>query len=108
MPPYLEKNRYLEDKFSYKATGILVLEDRSYFYGRLLTPISNISGEICFNTGMTGYQEVISDPSYAQQIIIFSFPHIGNVGVNAQDQESSKSYISGIIIGNIPSNPSNF
>lgn len=76
MPSYLARNRSLESTLSYKPTGILVLEDGSYFYGQLLTPTSDMSGEICFNTGMTGYQEVISDPSYAQQIVVFSFPHL--------------------------------
>ncbi len=109
MASYLEKKRSCwESALSYNPTGVLVLEDGSYFYGRLLTPVSDMSGEICFNTGMTGYQEVISDPSYAQQIVVFSFPHIGNVGVNETDQESSKSYLSGIIIGDAPTDPSNF
>jgi len=93
---------------SYKPTGILVLEDGSHFYGHHLTPNSDTEGEICFNTAMTGYQEVISDPSYAAQIVVFSFPHIGNVGVNDDDQESSKSYLNGIIMGTPPTNPSNF
>lgn len=108
MPSYLARNRSLESTLSYKPTGILVLEDGSYFYGQLLTPTSDMSGEICFNTGMTGYQEVISDPSYAQQIVVFSFPHIGNVGANKDDQEASKNCLSGIIIGDIPTDHSNF
>lgn len=92
----------------YKPNGILVLEDGSYFYGQLLTNKSPMNGEICFNTGMTGYQEVISDPSYAQQIVVFSFPHIGNVGINTRDEESANIYLNGIIMGDIPTAPSNF
>lgn len=65
-------------------------------------------GEICFNTGMTGYQESITDPSYYNQIINFTFPHIGNVGVNKDDMESNKIYAKGIITRNMPSIDSNY
>jgi len=97
----------MEPSLSYQPNGILVLEDGSYFYGKSLTNSSPVEGEICFNTGMTGYQEVISDPSYAKQIVIFSFPHVGNVGVNEDDEESSKTALNGIILGDLPTPPSN-
>ncbi|MAI97504.1 MAG: carbamoyl phosphate synthase small subunit [Rhodobacteraceae bacterium] len=66
------------------------------------------TGELCFNTAMTGYQEIISDPSYADQIIVFTFPHIGNVGVNREDNESQKPRARGIITRLKPTNPSNW
>jgi carbamoyl-phosphate synthase small subunit len=85
----------------------LILEDGVYFYGRLLGPQDGQQGEICFNTGMTGYQEIISDPSYTNQIVVFSFPHVGNVGVNTEDNESKKTYLNGIILGDFPTAPTN-
>jgi carbamoyl-phosphate synthase small subunit len=71
-----------------KTTAVLVLADGTVVEGRGLGAIGESSGEVCFNTAMTGYQEVITDPSYAGQIITFTFPHIGNVGVNNQDIET--------------------
>ena len=58
--------------------------------------------ELCFNTSMTGYQEILTDPSYYKQILTFTFPHIGNVGTNLEDYESSKSHVSGIITSSMP------
>ena len=66
-------------------TGILVLEDGSFFKGNGFGFECTTTGEVCFNTSITGYQEIISDPSYAGQIINFTFPHIGNVGTNNDD-----------------------
>jgi carbamoyl-phosphate synthase small subunit len=70
------------------ATGVLVLSDGSVAWGRGFGATGSAVGEVCFNTAMTGYQEVMTDPSYAGQIVTFTFPHIGNVGVNAEDMES--------------------
>ena len=70
--------------------GILVLENKSIFKGIGIGYEGTATGEVCFNTSITGYQEIISDPSYAGQIINFTFPHIGNVGTNKQDNESEK------------------
>ncbi len=89
-------------------TGILVLEDGTFFKGHGFGFESTISGEVCFNTSITGYQEIISDPSYAGQIINFTFPHIGNVGVNNDDHESDKIWTRGIILNSEISNPSNY
>ena len=75
-------------KISKIHTGILVLEDKTVFKGFGIGYQGTATGEICFNTSLTGYQEIISDPSYAGQIINFTFPHIGNVGTNNQDLES--------------------
>ena len=89
-------------------TGILVLEDGSFFRGYGFGFEKTITGEICFNTSITGYQEIISDPSYAGQIINFTFPHIGNVGTNDDDHESDKIWTRGIILNSEISNPSNY
>ncbi|SMC91008.1 glutamine-hydrolyzing carbamoyl-phosphate synthase small subunit [Novosphingobium sp. B1] len=70
------------------ATGVLVLADGSVAWGRGFGATGAAVGEVCFNTAMTGYQEVMTDPSYAAQIVTFTFPHIGNVGTNAEDMES--------------------
>ena len=79
-------------------TGLLVLEDGSFFKGHGFGFESTTTGEICFNTSITGYQEIISDPSYAGQIINFTFPHIGNVGTNNEDHESDKIWTRGVIL----------
>src|ERR1041384_8466432 len=70
------------------ATAALVLADGAVFWGRGVGAARHAVGEVCFNTSMTGYQEIITDPSYAAQIITFTFPHIGNVGTNAEDIET--------------------
>ena len=70
------------------ATGVLVLADGHVAWGRGFGAVGEAVGEVCFNTAMTGYQEVMTDPSYAGQIVTFTFPHIGNVGVNDEDMES--------------------
>ena len=89
-------------------TGILVLEDGSFFKGYGFGFESSTTGEVCFNTSITGYQEIISDPSYAGQIINFTFPHIGNVGTNNDDHESDKVWTRGVIFNSEISNPSNY
>ncbi len=89
-------------------TGILVLEDGSFFKGNGFGYEGTVTGEVCFNTSITGYQEIISDPSYAGQIINFTFPHIGNVGTNNEDHESDKIWTRGIILNTQISNPSNY
>ena len=88
--------------------GQLILEDGSRFNGIKIGSPNMEIGEVCFNTSMTGYQEIITDPSYAGQIINFTFPHIGNVGTNLDDNESSKPYAKGIIINCDISDPSNY
>ena len=88
--------------------AILILEDGKIFYGKSVGHKADSFGEIVFNTAMTGYQEVISDPSYKNQIVTFTYPHIGNVGVNDEDQESNSSYVSGLVLSEIPTKPSNW
>ena len=89
-------------------TAILVLENRSVFKGIGLGHAGEATGEVCFNTSLTGYQEIISDPSYAGQIINFTFPHIGNVGVNKEDIESDKIWTRGVIFNSEITSPSNY
>ena len=89
-------------------TGILVLENGSFFKGHGFGFEGTATGEVCFNTSITGYQEIISDPSYAGQIINFTFPHIGNVGANNDDHESDKIWTRGVIFNSEISNPSNY
>jgi len=91
-----------------KATGVLVLENGMFFKGHGFGFEGTAIGEICFNTSITGYQEIISDPSYAEQIINFTFPHIGNVGSNNDDHESNKIWTKGVIFNCEISNPSNY
>ncbi|MDC3172119.1 glutamine-hydrolyzing carbamoyl-phosphate synthase small subunit [Pelagibacteraceae bacterium] len=91
---------------SFSAT--LVLNNNQIFKGLALGAKKTVVGEVCFNTSMTGYQEIISDPSYAGQIINFTFPHIGNVGTNLDDNETSVPFAKGVIINCDISNPSNY
>ena len=89
-------------------TGILVLEDGTFFQGYGFGFKGTATGEVCFNTSITGYQEIITDPSYAGQIINFTFPHIGNVGTNDEDNESNKIWAKGVIFNNDITSPSNY
>jgi len=89
-------------------TGILVLENKKVFKGIGVGYQGEATGEVCFNTSLTGYQEIISDPSYAEQIINFTFPHIGNVGTNKEDFESDKIWTKGVIFNSEISSPSNY
>ena len=100
-----KKNNSIKPQFS---TAILVLENKSIFKGIGLGHQGNATGEICFNTSLTGYQEIISDPSYAGQIINFTFPHIGNVGTNNEDLESDKIWTRGVIFNSEITSPSNY
>ena len=89
-------------------TGILVLENKKIFRGIGIGYQGEATGEVCFNTSITGYQEIISDPSYAGQIINFTFPHIGNVGTNKEDYESDKIWTKGVIFNTEITSPSNY
>jgi len=83
-------------------TAILALEDGTVFWGESIGSIGETVGEVVFNTAMTGYQEILTDPSYNQQIVALTYPHIGNTGINIVDEESSSVYASGLIIRNLP------
>tara|TARA_B100001971_G_scaffold8230_1_gene6768 strand:- start:14 stop:1207 length:1194 start_codon:yes stop_codon:yes gene_type:complete len=100
-----KKKNSIKSRFS---PAILVLENKSIFRGIGLGYVGNATGEICFNTSLTGYQEIISDPSYAGQIINFTFPHIGNVGTNNEDLESDKIWTRGVIFNSEITSPSNY
>jgi carbamoyl-phosphate synthase small subunit len=94
------------------ATGALVLADGTVYLGEGLGAAGAVEGEVCFNTAMTGYQEILTDPSYAGQIVAFTFPHIGNVGANAQDIEASSPAAAaaarGAVFRTRPTAPSNW
>ena len=95
-------------KFTHFPTGVLVLENKVVFKGIGIGYQGSATGEVCFNTSLTGYQEIISDPSYAGQIINFTFPHIGNVGTNKEDHESDRIWTKGVIFNTEITNPSNY
>ncbi|MDX3899433.1 MAG: glutamine-hydrolyzing carbamoyl-phosphate synthase small subunit [Sphingobium sp.] len=90
------------------ATGILVLADGTAVFGRGFGAVGEAVGELCFNTAMTGYQEVMTDPSYAGQIVTFTFPHIGNVGTNLDDVEAENPFALGCVVRQDVTEPSNF
>ena len=84
------------------TSAVLALEDGSFFRGHSIGADGTGVGEVVFNTSMTGYQEIITDPSYCRQIITFTYPHIGNTGVNLEDVESNEIWSSGIVLKNYP------
>ena len=90
------------------ATGVLVFADGSAVFGRGFGATGDAVGELCFNTAMTGYQEVMTDPSYAGQIVTFTFPHIGNVGTNLEDVEADLPHALGCVVRQDVTEPSNF
>ena len=103
-----KKPKKTNSKNSLLNTGILVLENKRVFKGIGIGYQGEATGEVCFNTSLTGYQEIISDPSYARQIINFTFPHIGNVGTNKEDYESDKIWTKGVIFNSEITDPSNY
>lgn len=88
--------------------AILALEDGSIFRGTAIGSDGQTSGEVVFNTSMTGYQEILTDPSYARQIVTLTYPHIGNTGTNAEDEESNAIWASGLVIRDLPLLASNW
>jgi len=103
----LSKNK-LTTLTSQLPPAVLLLADGTQFIGKSIGIQGVSSGEVVFNTSMTGYQEIFTDPSYTQQMITLTYPHIGNVGINDQDSESNKIYASGVIIRNLSPIPSSF
>ncbi len=89
-------------------TALLALEDGSLFYGKSIGIDGQTVGEVVFNTAITGYQEILTDPSYCQQIVTLTQPHIGNVGTNAEDEESGEIFASGLVIRDLPLQASNW
>ena len=90
------------------ATGALILASGDVIWGRGFGAEGHAVGEVCFNTAMTGYQEIMTDPSYARQIVCFTFPHIGNAGVNEEDVEADTPHALGCIVREDVTEPSNF
>ncbi len=89
-------------------SAILVLEDGTVFHGRSIGAEGQTVGEVVFNTAMTGYQEILTDPSYLRQIVTLTYPHIGNTGVNSEDRESSAVHAAGLVIRDLPLLASNW
>ena len=99
MPPVVVDSR---------PVAALVLADGTIFRGRSIGAAGETLGEVVFNTAMTGYQEILTDPSYAGQIVTLTYPHIGNTGVNEEDVESVRVHAAGLVIRDLPLRPSNF
>ena len=91
-----------------KPTACLALADGTIFYGKGFGATGETQAELCFNTAMTGYQEIMTDPSYAGQIVTFTFPHVGNVGVNPEDDETADPVAAGMVVKWDPTEPSNW
>jgi len=88
--------------------ALLALEDGSVFHGHAVGATGETVGEVVFNTAMTGYQEILTDPSYARQIVTLTYPHIGNTGCNEVDAESDRVHTAGLIVRDVPRRPSNW
>lgn len=93
---------------SEKPTALIALADGQLFYGKGFGATGVTIAELVFNTAMTGYQEIMTDPSYAGQVVTFTFPHIGNVGVNAEDDETAEPVAAGLVVKWDPTDPSNW
>ena len=91
-----------------RKPALLALQDGSLFRGVSIGIEGQISGEVVFNTAMTGYQEILTDPSYARQIVTLTYPHIGNVGTNPEDEEAADIHCAGLVIRDLPACTSNF
>jgi carbamoyl-phosphate synthase small subunit len=88
--------------------ALLALADGTVFHGRAIGALGSATGEVVFNTAMTGYQEILTDPSYAGQIVTLTYPHVGNVGVNPEDVEADRLHAAGLVIRDLPRVASNF
>jgi carbamoyl-phosphate synthase small subunit len=98
----------LRGKATLTKPAILALADGSIFKGTAIGAEGQTSGEVVFNTSMTGYQEILTDPSYARQIVTLTYPHIGNTGTNSEDEESTAIWASGLVIRDLPLLASNW
>ncbi|MES2955292.1 MAG: carbamoyl-phosphate synthase domain-containing protein, partial [Pseudomonadota bacterium] len=98
----------LQGKSGRSPHAILALADGTVFLGNSIGAPGSTVGEVVFNTAMTGYQEILTDPSYCQQIVTLTYPHIGNYGINAEDVEAEKVHAAGLIIKDLPLLASNF
>jgi carbamoyl-phosphate synthase small subunit len=98
----------MDDKPEVNLTACLVLDDGTMFFGKGFGAEGEAAAEICFNTSMTGYQEIMTDPSYAGQIVTFTFPHIGNVGTTSEDDEAGTIFAEGMVVKWDPTESSNW
>ena len=89
-------------------SALLALADGTVFHGKGIGAVGSTVGDVVFNTSMSGYQEILTDPSYSRQIVTLTYPHIGNTGVNAEDVESTRVHAAGLVIRDLPILPSNF
>ncbi len=108
LPERQNHNEFKGLKLSQSSPAILVLEDGTVFRGVSIGASGSTIGEVVFNTAMTGYQEILTDPSYTEQIVTLTYPHIGNYGVNTEDVESGKVYAAGLVIRDLPLTMSNW
>src|SRR3954471_16663635 len=90
------------------ATGVVVFADGRTVWGKGFGAEGQAVGELCFHTAMTGYQEIMTDPSFAKQVIAFTFPHIGNVGANDEDVEAGEAHALGCLVREVVAEPSNY
>ncbi len=88
--------------------ALLALADGTVFHGKGIGAVGSTVGEVVFNTSMSGYQEILTDPSYSRQIVTLTYPHIGNTGVNLEDVEATRAHAAGLVIRDLPILPSNF
>src|SRR5207342_1383633 len=110
-PPALRicgKHRSAKRGTGVSTPAVLALEDGTVFRGVSVGAKGNTTGEVVFNTAMTGYQEILTDPSYARQIVTLTYPHIGNTGATPEDLESSQIYPAGLIVRDVPPRASNW
>src|SRR6187399_3690391 len=91
-----------------RVAAVLALEDGTVFFGRSIGAKGNTTGEVVFNTAMTGYQEILTDPSYCRQIVTLTYPHIGNTGINAEDEEAARVHAAGLVVRDVPALMSNW
>src|SRR5882724_12962930 len=104
-PPALRicgKRRSAKRGTGVSTPAVLALEDGTVFRGVSVGAKGNTTGEVVFNTAMTGYQEILTDPSYCRQIVTLTYPHIGNTGINDEDPESPRVYAEGLIVRDVP------
>jgi len=90
------------------TAAILALEDGSVYHGHAIGAVGETSGEVVFNTAITGYQEILTDPSYCRQIVTLTYPHIGNTGANKEDVEATRVHAAGLVVRDLPRVHSNF
>jgi carbamoyl-phosphate synthase small subunit len=108
VPPFCVRAHFFELGGFVPKPAILALQDGTIFEGRSIGIDGVTSGEVVFNTAMTGYQEILTDPSYCRQIVTLTYPHIGNTGVNSEDEEAADIHASGLIIRDLPLRASNW